>query len=165
MNPLSKLGPPLPTPLDELCACSSRTALKLMTSLGFNPIHCVGCNLEVPPERLDLSSELVEALASWNAVAGAIERLWLDSGAYEEWARREMIDINSAVNAAGRELQRRLEAKWHCYYDHFTDPDTHSATRPPRCPVCRHAMAPIGPDWLRQRACDACSIIEFEYGP
>ncbi len=53
-----------------------------MQALGENPIHCLNCNLEVPPEKLDLATKLIDAVAFWRNVYDAIDRLWLDSGAY-----------------------------------------------------------------------------------
>jgi hypothetical protein len=48
--------------------------VKLMTMrqvAGFNPIHCLDCNLEVPPERLSLTADLAEEIASWDWEHGA----------------------------------------------------------------------------------------------
>lgn len=48
-DPYAQLRPPAPTPIDEICSCPSSTPIRLMTSLGENPIHCLDCNLESPP--------------------------------------------------------------------------------------------------------------------
>lgn len=65
-----KLRPPKPTLADELCRCVGRTPIKLMYALSYNPIHCMGCNLEVPPQSLTLSEPLVEEIADWCSIAG-----------------------------------------------------------------------------------------------
>jgi hypothetical protein len=68
---------------------------------GFNPIHCLDWNLEVPPERLSLTADLAEEIASWDWEHGAIETLELASGEYEEWARLRLLDPASPTNAEG----------------------------------------------------------------
>src|SRR5262245_52807099 len=98
----AKLRPPQPTPADEICQCGPETAIKLMTALTYNPIHCVACNLEVPPERLGLSPHQAEAVAYWNWTADGINRLWLASGPYESWARSQLADLASPINIEGR---------------------------------------------------------------
>jgi Family of unknown function (DUF6188) len=62
----AKLQPPLPTPLDERCTCADAPPVKLMSMRqidGFNPIHCLKCNLEVEPGRLALPTDLIEEKA------------------------------------------------------------------------------------------------------
>jgi len=120
----AKLRPPQPTPADEICRCVSEPAIKLMTALSYNPIHRVACNLEVPPERLGLPLQLAEAVAHWNWVADGINRLWLDSGAYEEWARSQLADLASPVNVEGRRLAGELNGVRRCYYWCFEDTET-----------------------------------------
>src|SRR5579872_827476 len=108
-NIFAKLQVPEPTPVDELCRCSA-APYKLMSALSFNPVHCMVCNLEVPTDRLTFSRSLVEAIAHWHNVYDAIDRLWLDSGPYEQWARRELADIASAINRRGRLVQDSINA-------------------------------------------------------
>jgi len=58
-----------PEPAEDVCSCPGEPPIKLMTIRdvrGFNPIHCLDCNLEVPPERLAIDRRLVEAIASWD---------------------------------------------------------------------------------------------------
>src|SRR4051794_2341645 len=99
-----RLRAPAPTLEDELCTCPAGTPVKLMSTggLGFNPIHCLNCNLEVVPERLGISAELAEAVATWLWTYGAIDALELASGAYEQWARDELLDPTSSPNIEGR---------------------------------------------------------------
>ena len=61
----AKLRPGEPTPEEELCQCEDRPPIKLMSTLTENPIHCMQCNLEVPPETLMLSQEAVDGVAYW----------------------------------------------------------------------------------------------------
>jgi hypothetical protein len=92
-----RLHSPGPTLEDELCACVDEPPIKLMSTggIGFNPIHCLKCNLELRPERLGLSSELVDAIAEWYRTYGAIDALELASGPYESWARSQLLDPES----------------------------------------------------------------------
>src|SRR5207302_10574742 len=97
------LRPPLPTAADDLCSCPSGTPVKLMSAggIGFNPVHCLNCNLEVAPERLGLSAEVAWDVASWLLTYGAIDALELESGPYESWARSVLLDPSSSANVAG----------------------------------------------------------------
>ncbi len=56
-DPYFKLRSPEPTPPDELCTCLGVPPIKLMCALGYNPVHCMDCNLEVPPERLGFDAQ------------------------------------------------------------------------------------------------------------
>lgn len=88
-----RLLPPAATPVDEICACAAGTPIKLASAagLGFNPLRCLKCNLEVPPERLGFGRELADRIATWLRSYGAIDTLELESGSYESWARAELL--------------------------------------------------------------------------
>jgi predicted nucleic acid-binding Zn ribbon protein len=130
-----------------------------MEALGYNPIHCLDCNLEVPPESLPLDTALVEAIANWRALYAAISWLWLDSEEYEAWAAAQLKDIQSPVNNKGRQVQRSLNEIHRCYYWYFQEPI--EAKNPPirSCPGCRgslaHRPSRIGP----MLVCEGCSIV------
>ncbi len=155
-DPYTKLRPPAQTPAEEMCTCDGQPAIKLMTTLGANPLHCVRCNRAVSPERLDLPSSLVEPLASWNSIADALYRLWLDSGAYEDWAQAQLRDLASPVNVAGRHLQVRLNAVRRCYYWCFVDETESEGLR--ACPGCDQALV-TAPNPFGHGLCDRCSLI------
>lgn len=153
-----KLRALAPTPADELCRCCG-APYKLMSTLGFNPVHCMNCNLEVPPDALGFSRPLVEAIASWRNVYDAIDRLWLDSGPYEQWARWELTDIASAVNRHGRRVQDQVNAVRRCYYWYFQD-QTDPAYRPvDLCPVCGVRLRDYASGIFLQRVCEGDSIV------
>lgn len=59
--------------------------------LSSNPIHCLQCNLEVPPARLGFDEDLVNAVAGWLRTYAAIDALELESRDYEQWARSELL--------------------------------------------------------------------------
>ncbi len=111
-----------------------------MDALGYNPIHCVICNLEVPPERLNLSQDIVQSIAYWRNLYDAIDRLWLDSSAYERWAKQQLGDINSRVNILGREIQQQLAATHTCYYWYFQDQSDDEYSPFTSCPVCSEPL-------------------------
>ena len=71
-----RLRPPAPTPADELCSCPQGTPTKLMSAggLGFNPLHCLRCNLEVRPERIGFGGELAEASPAGSGPTGRLTR-------------------------------------------------------------------------------------------
>ena len=153
----AKLRPPQPTPADEICRCDATPPIKLMTALSYKSIHCVVCNLEVPPERIGLSPQLAEAVAHWNWIAGAIDRLWLDSGAYEDWARNQLSDLASQVNVEGRQLAGELNQIRRCYYWYFVDTDAASGLV--SCPECHRLLATMSAGPFKQAFCDECSLI------
>ena len=155
----SRLYPPGPTPGDEICSCPGNPPIKLMDALGYNPIHCINCNLEVRPESLQIETKLIESIANWRKLHAAIYWLWLDSGEYEEWATSQLQNIHSQVNTRGRTIQRELNKIRRCYYYYFQD--TIEAGRPPisNCPDCGKGVnvrtSRIGPVLV----CEACSIV------
>jgi hypothetical protein len=78
----------------ESCECNTITDLLLVDALTDNPIHCASCRREVDPARLGLTVQETEAVASWFGVVAALYRLWLDSGAYEAYAKAQLSDPN-----------------------------------------------------------------------
>ncbi len=155
----AKLRPPEPTPEEELCRCRDRPQIKLMSALTENPIHCMNCNLEVPPETLALSREVVDRIAHWQALYHAMYVLWLDSGAYEAWAEGELADITSAVNALGRDVQSVINDTRRCYYWYFQDQSA-DEYRPLRsCPVCGYVLQDYTQGIFFQRVCERDSIV------
>ncbi len=155
----AKLHSPEPTPEDELCRCREKPPIKLMSTLTRNPLHCMNCNLEVPPETLTLSQEIVVKIAHWQSLYHAIDILWLDSGAYEAWAKEQLTDITSAVNTLGRNVQIVLNDTRRCYYWYFQDSssDTYRPLR--RCPVCGSALQDYPAGIFLQHICDRDSIV------
>lgn len=138
-DPYADLRPAAPAPEDELCACGDETPLKLMSMRqvrGFNPIHCLDCNLEVPPERLALHEDLVQAIVEWDEENGAINTLELASGEYEDWAVAQLLDPESATNVDGRELARELSEVRPAYVWFFQANETEGWEPPDACPVC-----------------------------
>jgi hypothetical protein len=136
------LKPPGPTPSDEICSCpdSPPITLNSLGGLTYNPIHCLDCNLEVPPERLGLAPGQVQALAHWEAIYGSIDRLELDSGPYEAWARQQLLDPGSPPNAEGRALAADLSQLRPCYL-WFWQPEADEGFEPrSTCPVCAEPL-------------------------
>jgi hypothetical protein len=135
-DPYFKLRPPAPTPEEEICQCQGSPPIKLMYALGYNPVNCMNCNLEVPPESLQLPSSTVEAIAFWRSMYDAIYRLWPDSGEYETWAQEQLEDTSSSINRSGREVQSILDNVRRCYYWHFRDQSGDEYLPPDTCPYC-----------------------------
>ncbi len=158
-DPYFKLRPPSPTPDDELCQCMGDTPVKLMCALSYNPIHCIVCNLEVPPETLGFDTTLVEAIAVWRRIYEALDRLWLDSGEYEAWATSELGDITSPVNKRGRDVAAQVNARRRCYYWLFQDQSIPHFEAIGECPSCRQTFKTFDGGIFRQDICEECSII------
>ena len=155
----AKPRPPAPTHDEELCHCLDTPPIKLMHALSWNPLHCMHCNLEVPAEPLALSPHLVEEMSAWNEIYHAIYILWLDSGAYEAWAREQLADITSTVNARGRDVQRDLNEIRRCYYWYFQDQSADNYCPLRSCPVCGDALQDYTAGIFLQRVCDRDSIV------
>jgi predicted nucleic acid-binding Zn ribbon protein len=157
-DPYYRLKPPPPTPADEVCSCTEPHPRKLMFALGYNPVHCMACNLEVPPEACRPDESLCEAIAKWRELASALEMLWLDSGDYEEWAKTQLTDMSGRVNQIGMEVRARLNTLRRTYYWFFQD-ETDDSEAITSCPVCRRSLeeSPLG--IFKQMVCETCSIV------
>jgi len=138
----------------ERCECGSVTGLYLVYLLSRNPICCSACRKEVDPERLGLSSREVDAIASCFGVYGALYELWLDSGDYEQYAKRCLIDPAGQVNRRGMEIAQEMTKRLPTYYWWFYDTDDGV---PDRCPSCG---APLDTSvrWGTGK-CDRCCVI------
>lgn len=136
-----------------------------MPALGYNPVHWVTCNLEVPPGALDLPPDLVEEMADWTAVYNAIDRLWLDSGAHETWARAQLGDVSSAVNRRGLAVRERVTPYRHCYYWLFRDESIVGSVPLSACPICRTGLRSYPDSVIPQEVCDDCGIVTVGMGP
>lgn len=158
-DPYLRLREPLPTPDDEICKCLERKAIKLMSALSQNPIHCVDCNLEVTPEALALEAMLIDEIASWRSVFDGIDRLWLDSGEYEAWARNQLLDIRSPVNRRGMEVSESLNRVRRCYYWYFQDQSTVDFEPVKVCPACQRRFMLYPHGIFPQFVCEDCRII------
>ncbi len=127
--------------------------------LGFNPIHCLQCNGEVPPERLELERELVDAVANWYRTYGAIDALELQSGEYEEWARAELLNPDSPPNQEGLELVRRLNELVPAYF-WFFQPESDEDWQPPSsCPVCGSVLVAHDSGLFPQLLCERDRLV------
>ncbi len=141
--------------------CPPRTPTKLMGTAGlsYNPIHCLRCNLEVPPERLNFGRGLADAIADWLRTYDAIGALELASGTYEGWARSQLLDADSRPNVEGREIAGKLSQFCRCYF-WFWQPDSDDgfASRS-TCPVCGEPLAPYDEGIFRQLICERDRLV------
>ena len=156
VDPYALLRPAPPTAPDELCVCEGSPPLLLRSDLGPNPMACAKCNLEVAPERLGLSSGLAEALAHWRSFHDCFYLLWLDSGEFEEWARGELSNPQSPVNARGLALRVELEELRRSYYWWFQDVGVDDFLPLHHCPNCRHDLSEVQ---LVGLVCEGCSVL------
>jgi predicted nucleic acid-binding Zn ribbon protein len=159
MTSYRALEPPPRTPPGDICRCRSLPAVKLVSRLDFNPIACVRCNLEVPPRRLRLDRAAVQEIAHWNSLYDALDRLWLDSGAYESWAARQLGDLRSEVNLVGRAACRTMQRFRRCYYELFQDLRDQERGLPARCPSCKRVPTRFDGFRIPQLLCRRCSLI------
>lgn len=155
-----RLRPPAPTPDDEICDCPHGTPVKLMgAALFYNPIHCLECNGEVPPERLELDPRLAEDLATWLSTYRAIDWLELASGEYEMWARQQLMDLDGPPNREGLQLNGRLNEAVRSYF-WLWQPESEDGWRPPtRCPLCNDELTRHDTGLFPQLLCEEDSIV------
>ncbi len=121
----------------EACECASVEGLVLVDVLTDNPLHCDFCRKEVDPERLNLTVEETESVATWFSSASALYRLWLDSGEYEDYAKARLLDPKGQVNRVGLEVARMLSARIPTRLWFFSDTDDGELTH---CPICQNEL-------------------------
>jgi hypothetical protein len=152
-DPYWKLRPAGPTPDDEICRCPMGAGVMLRDGLSHNPLFCVACHGEVPPERLGFDARFAEEIANWLWVYDSLYCLWLDSGEYEAWAAARLADPQGQVNRRGREIVARLSGTVPAYYWWFEDADEPLS----KCPVCSGPLAEY--EGRNFRVCAACRIL------
>jgi hypothetical protein len=137
----------------EACDCRAINGLLLVDLLSDNPLHCDFCRKEVDPERLQLSVEETESVARWFSVADALYRLWLDSGEYEIYAKKCMLDPNGQVNRDGLTIANMLSARIPTRLWFFSDTDDGTPTT---CPICSKVLD--GEVKWGSGRCQSCAI-------
>lgn len=158
-DPYLRLRPIPPTPEDELCACAGRPPMLLMWTIGPNPMHCLHCNGELEPSELPLPVHLVDDVAHWAMLDGAIEHLELDSGPYERWAQNELLDLESPVNIEGLALRQKLDGIRRCYLVLFQPMDPSGAfVVPTACPQCRGPFETFTHGRFTRLLCERCGL-------
>jgi hypothetical protein len=129
----------------------------LVDRLTKNPLFCVECNREMPPERLGFDANFAQEIAHWLSVYDSLYRLWLDSGEYEAWAAARLLDALGQVNQAGLEIVRRLNDVVPAFYWWFTDTEAAEEVHRSACPLCSGALTDY--EGRNFRACAACHIL------
>jgi hypothetical protein len=156
-DPYVRLRPTPPTPVDELCTCIDTPPIMLMWALGPNPIHCLRCNGEVEPSGIPLPGSLVDAIAHWVSIVGSILTVELDSGPYERWAQRELLDLRSPVNVKGLSLRQQLDSIRRCYFVLFQPLGRDGRfVVPATCPICGATFQEYARGRLTRLLCETC---------
>ena len=153
-DPYLKLRASPPTPEDEICRCKLGAPVKLVSTLSNNPVQCLMCRGEVPPERIGFGADLGEAISVWRHTHDALYRLWLGSGEYETWAAEKLGDPNGEVNVEGLKIAVRLNEFVSAYFYWFAADEDKSLRH---CPVCRGELGDSQDAGLR--VCAACKIL------
>jgi Zn-ribbon-containing, possibly nucleic-acid-binding protein (DUF2310) len=153
-DPYECLRPESVTPDEDVCKCPDRPPITLQDHLSANPISCLRCNLEVPPERIRFPASLAEQIAFWRNLHRALDTLWLDSGEYEPWARAQFENPQGEVNVRGVEIVEELQSSRRSYYWWFEDASEDDFVPPSRCPRCSGDLVEL----MRTLVCERCSI-------
>ena len=130
-----------------------------MYAISSNPVHCMRCYLEVPPENLKLTAETIQGLVYWNALYEAIYRLWLDSDEYEAWGRGELSNLESRVNRMGRDVVRDLSNARRTFYWCFQDQSVEAFNAFTHCINCARKISPYEDSTVNQLVCEDCSLV------
>jgi len=151
-DPYSKLRSGPSTPSDEICACTQHDEVYLAHKLGPNPLHCLRCNGEVPPEKLGFPPDLADTIASWNSAYGSVYRLWLASGQHESWALEQLLLASGPINADGLAICRKLSSITNAYFLWFYESDP-----PTACPLCGGLLTVLS--GRARSSCESCKIV------
>lgn len=138
----------------EKCDCEKFTSIVLVDILTDNPIHCFNCKNEIDPELLKLDDKLVDDIASWFGVFQSLYGLWLNSGEYEQYAKKKLIDKSSQVNIEGMSVAKSLSAHCLSYYWWFSDTDDGELIH---CPSCARKLDPDVKYGTGK--CEACNVV------
>jgi hypothetical protein len=155
MDPYEALRPEAATSEDDLCTCDGRPPIVLQDHLSPNPISCLNCNGEIPPERLAITSELARGIAYWRYLHAALYALWLDSEDYEDWARTQLEDPNGRVSVMGLTLVDKLNQYVRAYYWWFEDASVDDFVGRSQCPRCDGSLDKRFDCFV----CEKCSIM------
>lgn len=155
IDPFHKLRPQAATPEAELCRCLELRSVMLQSHGSSNPIACLSCGLEVAPERVGFTADLVDQVANWCAFYDAFFELWLDSGEFELWARTQLEELSSPVNRRGMKVAREIDSIRRCYYWLFQDTGADEFSALTKCQKCGAKLSQIG----RWSGCEGCAII------
>jgi hypothetical protein len=154
-DPYSKLKPAPPTPPEEICVCEQTYPFILCYHFSDNPIRCAHCKNEVAPERWQPSTVSVDAIASWRQFYSCFYHLWLDSGAYEDWARTILSDPYSPVNERGYQVCTDISLRRPCYYWWFQDVGMEDFEELETCPKCHAELV----ENFGKLVCERCFIV------
>ena len=128
-------------PSEARCSCQQRSALVLMEALEPNPLHCLDCGKKVEPHSLPFSDSLFEGIARWLRVADAVDKLWLDSGEYEDWALKELSSPTSYSNRKGQEQCAAINLVAPCYFSLFQNTSDDTFRPHTSCPNCDRELS------------------------
>ena len=139
---------------EEFCNCNNGSAMVIMSRYGGNPLVCLRCNNSVSLEKLEIDIETTAKLQQWQQVYDSIDRLWLDSGAYESWASSELSNPNSDVHKRGFEVQKMMQKYGKFYYWWFQE--VGSDKKPLfSCPKCDELLEKKDDRFI----CEKCLIV------
>jgi hypothetical protein len=154
-DPYFRLKPLPPTPIEEICHCKKSYPIFLCYAISENPLRCANCNCEIQPERLQLSSPIVDEIATWRRFYSCFYHLWLDSGEFEEWARLQLSDPHSPANERGYKLCEKLKIIRRCYYWWFQDTGSDLFEELDDCPRCNQRLVAA----YNRLVCEECNIM------
>ena len=138
----------------ESCDCFAPERLLLVYTLTDNPIHCFECKGEVDAERINLSEQDVAGVCDWIQQFSSLYELWLNSGEYESWAKKQLLKANGSVNRTGLLAASLLSKKMPTYYWWFHDSEDEE---PETCYKCGETLSAAARHGIAQ--CNACRII------
>lgn len=124
---------------EDFCQCLNSPSIVMMSRYNANPLVCLNCNEYIFLEKLKIDIEIIAKLQQWQRVYDSIDKLWLESGAYESWAISELSNPKSEVNKQGFEVQKMMQQYKKTYYWWFQDIGS-SAKSLSTCPKCTQVL-------------------------
>jgi len=132
-----------------------------------SPVSCGDSGKLIPVYLLPVSDQNREDLYRWASSYRHLDNIWLDSGALEIPAYKQLADPESDLSAAGRELCARLEKATQkptfYYLTRYWGRADGEATRP--CPLCggewhlSNQNADMTPFHKFSFKCDGCRLV------
>jgi len=138
---------------EELCQCRNNPPIVMMSRYNENPLVCLFCNDFISPKKIEIDVDTTAKLQQWRAIYDSIDRLWLESGAYEKWAIKELSNPKSSLHKQGFEVQAMMQNYGKCYYWWFQDISKDKPLND--CPKCSQKLE----EKDNKLVCEECLLV------
>ena len=132
--------------MNEACACGTKRVIVLSVTLTRDDLPCGSCGGTIPVDKVTGPREAIHLLRRWVDEAFAIETLWFASGEYADWAKGELDNPKSKVNALGRQVAQKLTPAIATWLYSAPHAEARQAVDKylDHCPACKDPTEPTG---------------------